>query len=122
MPRDRLVLVKDALDAASDVVEFLSGKSLDEYLKDRVLQAAIERKMEIVGEALNVARRIDPLLEESITDLSQIVRMRNFLSHAYHAVIHPRLHEITQQNLPLLIRELKAILDNDPPGEEEPLD
>ena len=122
MPRDRLVLVKDALDAALDIVEFLSEKSLDDYLKDRVLQAAIERKVEIIGEALNVARRIDPLLEEAITDLPQIVRMRNFLSHAYHSVIHPRLHEITRQNLPLLIRELKFILENEPANEDEPLD
>lgn len=49
MPRDRLALIQDAYDAASDVVEFLAGKSLDEYLKDRVLKAAIERKIEIVA-------------------------------------------------------------------------
>lgn len=121
MARDRLVLIQDAYDAALDVVEFLAGKSLDEYLKDRVLKAAIERKIEIVGEALNVARRVDPLLEEAITDLPQIVRTRNFLVHAYHAAIHPRLYEIAEKNLPLLIRELKALLDDDPLDQSEPL-
>lgn len=121
MPRDRLVLVQDALDAGNDVVEFLKGRGLDEYLSDRVLQAAIERKFEIIGEALTAARRIDPLLEESITDLPQIVRTRNYLSHAYHAVIHPRLYEIAQKNLPLLLDELRLLLKADPAVEEEPL-
>lgn len=88
MPCDRLVLIQDAHKAAGKIVQFLTGKSFDDYNADEMLQSAVERQFEIIGEALNVARRDDSLLEESITNLACIVDTRNFLAHAYHAVIN----------------------------------
>ena len=38
----------DMLDAARSVREFTSGVTQDEYLKDRKLQLAVERALEII--------------------------------------------------------------------------
>ncbi len=62
MPRERLALIYDALQAARRVQEFLSGKSFEDYNKDRLLQSAVERQFEIIGEALNVARSVGRLV------------------------------------------------------------
>ena len=122
MPRERLALVYDALQAARYVRAFLEGKSFEEYDTDKILQSAVERQFEIVGEALNVARSVDSLLEEQVTNLPGIVRNRNFLAHAYHAVVNAKLWDTAHNHLPLLIRELEAILDNEPPPSGLPLD
>lgn len=43
----------DALQAASRVQRFAGGKTFDDYLADEVLRSAVERQLEIVGEALS---------------------------------------------------------------------
>lgn len=119
MPRDRLVLIYDAFTAARKIERFLEGKTFSQYEADEMLQSAVERQFEIVGEALNVARRHDSLLEEEITNLPGIVGMRNFLAHAYHAVVNTKLWDSAHNDLPLLVSELKALLDEDPLVEGE---
>ena len=43
----------DMLEAARTVVQFTSGLTIEKYLKDRKLQLAVERLLEIIGEAAN---------------------------------------------------------------------
>ena len=101
MPRERLALVYDALQAARHVPSFLKGRSFAEYDADKLLQSAVERQFEIIGEALNVCRRYDTLLEEQVTNLSGIVQNRNFLAQAYHAVVNEKLWDTAENHLPL---------------------
>lgn len=56
LPDDRdSACIWDMLNEAREIQQFLAGIGLAEYLKDRKLQNAIERSVEIIGEA---ARRI----------------------------------------------------------------
>ncbi len=41
----------DMLDAAEAIKSFISGCSYQDYLKDRMLRGAVERHLEIIGEA-----------------------------------------------------------------------
>ena len=43
----------DMLDAARAIKEFVSGKTLHDYQKNRMLRGAVERHVEIIGEAAN---------------------------------------------------------------------
>jgi uncharacterized protein with HEPN domain len=52
-PRDARKYLCDIAEAADQPPEFVAGKSLDDHLGDRLLQAAVERHFEVVGEALN---------------------------------------------------------------------
>lgn len=52
----------DMLQAAREVSEMVSGRDLDGVLDDRILLRAIERSLEIVGEA---ARRVSPSFMEA---------------------------------------------------------
>jgi uncharacterized protein with HEPN domain len=52
MDRDPRAYLWDATDSADAMAEFVSGRTLDDYLGDRVLRSAVERQFEIVGEAL----------------------------------------------------------------------
>ena len=121
MPRERLALIYDAFQGARNIQEFLEGKSFADYDADKLLQSGVERQFEIVGEALNAARSTDPRLEEQITHLPGVVKNRNFLAQAYHAVENQKLWDIAQDHLSLLIQELQAILDAQSPPSGLPL-
>lgn len=41
----------DMLDAAKAITTFISGRSYEDYLNDRMLRGAVERHLEIIGEA-----------------------------------------------------------------------
>lgn len=53
MPHERedASLLWDMLEAARKIRQFVVGKTFHEYSQDEVLQAAVERKLEIIGEA-----------------------------------------------------------------------
>jgi uncharacterized protein with HEPN domain len=75
----------DMLDAASSVVRFVGNKTFEDYLQDQLLQAAVERKIEMVGEA---ARRVSDEFKESHAEIPwrRIVGQRKVLVHEYGEV------------------------------------
>ena len=61
-PSPALAKLWDAHDALCDVAQFTNGRDLKDYATDNLLRAAVERKLEIAGEALNQMRALDPEL------------------------------------------------------------
>lgn len=80
----------DMLKAAQDIQEFMSGVKFEQFNKDRKLQYAIERCVEIIGEA---ARRISDELKKSNSEIpwSRIISQRNFIAHEYDDVKQERM-------------------------------
>ncbi len=62
MRRDARTYLWDAQAAVEHILEFTRGRSLDDYLADAMLRAAVERQFEIIGEALNQLRRDAPAI------------------------------------------------------------
>lgn len=58
MRRDAQVFLWDITQAIDAIERFASGVTLPEYLASEITQAAIERKFEIIGKALNQLPRI----------------------------------------------------------------
>lgn len=72
--------------ASWEIMGFVEGRSLDDYLIDRKLRLPIERLFEIVGEALNLSARSDAQVIDSVTDLRRFVDLRNRIIHSYDSV------------------------------------
>jgi uncharacterized protein with HEPN domain len=53
MKDDASAHLYDALQAARAVHSFVQGKTFDDYVQNELLRSAVERKFEIIGEALN---------------------------------------------------------------------
>ena len=66
----------DMLDAARTVRDFTTGVGLDEYRADRKLQLAVERAIEIIGEA---ARLVSASFKEQHPEIpwQQIIAQRS---------------------------------------------
>lgn len=73
--------------------------------------AAVERKFETIGEALNQLAKLDAALAAGIPDLPQIVAFRNQLIHGYATVKAETVWNITQDSLPTLIAAVQRLLD-----------
>jgi uncharacterized protein with HEPN domain len=73
MQLEKKKLLEDIRQAAEAISRYTRGKSLDDYLADDQLQASVERKFEIVGEALNRLSHLDPDMIESIEEYRKII-------------------------------------------------
>lgn len=83
-----------------------------------MLRAAVERKFGIAGEALSQLLRHFPDYRDRITTVSGVVAFRNQIIHGYATVRDDMVWEIVQTYLPMLHREVAALLDElDPKGD-----
>ena len=105
--RERLA---HALEACEAIAQFTAGKSRDDYLADALLRSAVERQIEIIGEALQRATQLDETVNEKIPELRRIVGMRNRIIHGYDSVDDELLWSVAETNVPALASSLRAIL------------
>lgn len=105
--RERLA---HALEACEAIAQFTAGKSRDDYLADALLRSAVERQIEIIGEALQRATQLDETVNEKIPELRRIVGMRNRIIHGYDSVDDELLWSVVETNVPALASSLRTIL------------
>jgi uncharacterized protein with HEPN domain len=110
MERDARVYLWDVQQAAGDIVQFTAGLDSVGYERNALVQAAVERKFEIIGEALNQLSKRSPTLAQRIPQLSRIIGFRNVLIHGYATVDHPQVWRIVRESLPGLRETVSAIL------------
>jgi uncharacterized protein with HEPN domain len=101
---DPKVTLRQIVDFASRAQELCSDKSLDEFLKDRVCILALERALELVGEAVN---RLPTELQDKNPQVpwKLIIGMRNRLIHGYDDIRYDVLWDSVQKNIPDLITQ-----------------
>ena len=110
MPRDPRMLLADVFEAASSIERFREGLDLGGYRADELIRAGVERKLEVIGEALNRLTREDPHLAGRIPDIGRIVGFRNVLAHGYDVVDDDVVWNAITVDLPELVRTVAAIL------------
>ena len=72
----------DMLDAAEAVQQFVAGRSFENYVRDRMMRGAVERNIEIIGEA---ARRISRSFQAAHPEIpwEGMIGQRNVLAKEY---------------------------------------
>lgn len=108
----------DMLDAARTAVNFTEGVGFEDFLKDRKTRNAVERNLEIIGEA---ARCVSQETRESLSDIPwrSMIGLRNVLTHEYGEIRYEILWTVVQDKLAALVERLEAVgVDNPPPMEE----
>jgi uncharacterized protein with HEPN domain len=102
----------DMLVAAREALEFAQGTTREEFRRDRVLQNAILRLVQIVDEA---ARRVSQQTREAHPEIpwGQIVGLRHRLVHEYFRINTDVVWDVVQDDLPGLVRRLETLLPPD---------
>jgi uncharacterized protein with HEPN domain len=103
-----LANIKQAID---EINEFLPDKKdFFEFQKDLKTQRAIERNIEIIGEAVNRILKSDPSFP--ITNARKIVDTRNRISHGYDSVSEDIIWAIVIREIPNLDIEISRLLNS----------
>ena len=83
-------------------------KSLNEYVLNLMLKKAVEREMEIIGEALGIALKMEKSLQ--ISNARKIVNTRNKIIHGYDQVDDAVIWAVVIKHLPILKCETEKLL------------
>ncbi|MDE6632218.1 MAG: DUF86 domain-containing protein [Muribaculaceae bacterium] len=105
-----LAYLQDILDAISDVELFFVDypRRFDVFEKDYLRRSAVERKAEIMGEAMNRIKKADPSV--IIPNARAIIETRNRIIHAYDNVQPEFLWGLVIRHIPELKKDIQYIL------------
>lgn len=73
----------DAKQATDAIGQFIDGIDEEEFVDSLLVRSAVERQLEILGEALKRIRRSDADTAHSLPHIHRIIGMRNVISHEY---------------------------------------
>ncbi len=113
--RDPTAALRHMFDHAKEAVQLAEGKTSADLDTDRLLNLALVRLLEIVGEAAGRVPEAVSALHPEIP-WPQIVSLRNRLIHGYDSVDFNILWQIITGDLPPLIAALEAIISSEEAG------
>ena len=107
-------LLLDMLVAARAAMSFVVGRAFDEYANDLLLRSAVERQIEIVGEA---ARSVSQSLKSTHPEIAwrPIMAQRHRLAHEYGAINDELIWRVATVHLPVLAAQIEPLI---PPVDE----
>ena len=109
-PRDARAALQDALRAGEVVARFIDGRDFAGYESDPMLCSAVERQLEVVGEALGSALGADPELEARLPGVRGAIGIRNVLAHDYESVSARLVWSAVNEDLPSLLAGVRGLL------------
>jgi uncharacterized protein with HEPN domain len=99
--------------AAKLALGFIAGKTFADYGADPMLRSAVERQLEIVGEALAQLARTDAAVASQIGEYQRIIAFRNILIHGYAEIDHRIVWSVLERKLPVVLSEASNLLGDE---------
>ena len=106
----------DALLACRAIARYTASLDFAAYEQDELIRDAVERRLGVVGEALNRGTASDPILIERFPEIRRIVALRNRVIHEYDAVDDEIVRDVVTRHLPGLQPRLKALVGTAEPA------
>ena len=99
----------DMLTYAKEIHERIAGLTPDGYMAESDRRMAMERRLEVIGEA---ARNVSREFQEAHPEIPwrQIIGLRNVLAHEYGDIKHERIFRIATNQIPALISALEPLI------------
>src|SRR4030065_2197321 len=103
----------DMLDSARTLHDFVTGVSFYNYSQDKKLRLAVERALEIIGEA---ARRVSEIYRQAHPEIpwQSIIAQRNVLAHEYGEIKQELIWKVATIRIPDLIAFLGQLIPVSP--------
>lgn len=102
-------LLFDILSALKNIENYLGAeKKFENYNNNSMLQDAVERNIEIIGEAMSKLLIIEPKI--MISNSRRIVDARNKIIHGYDEIENAQIWGIIINHLPTLQEEVEKLL------------
>lgn len=105
----------DALTAVRLAQEFSSGLSFESFGSNVLVRSAIERQLEILGEACQRMVQSDPDIRRRLPEVAFAIGLRNKIIHGYDRIENAVVYDTLMQDLPALAERLDQELAKQPP-------
>ena len=98
----------DVINCILDINEFTKGVQFHEFEKDKMRKLAVERQLEVIGQAAN---KISKETQDAFKNIpwGNIIGLRNKLAHDYGEILAERIWTISKKYIPELLNELANI-------------
>lgn len=109
MPQRDSSHLTDILQAAKQIQNFLQGVDKEQFDGSSLIQSAVIRQVEIIGEAV---KRLSQSFRSTHPDIPwrQIAGMRDLLIHAYDHVDTDEVWNAAQSDIPSLISRIEPLI------------
>jgi uncharacterized protein with HEPN domain len=110
MTEKQLKLLYDIKMSIDDIESYFEKESrtFENYKRNSLLKRAIERNLEIIGEAINRILKEDPYFP--IDNARRIIGLRNQIIHGYDSVSDENIWAILSLHLPKLKSEIEILI------------
>ena len=110
MDNDIKTWLYDILQSIKEVESYYSDrpKKFEEYVSDFRTKRAVERNIEIIGEAVNRIFKRDK--DFKLNNARQIIGTRNRIAHGYNKITDDLIWSIIINSLPKLKEEVEDLL------------
>ncbi|MHC4426506.1 MAG: HepT-like ribonuclease domain-containing protein [Planctomycetota bacterium] len=94
----------------SFLLEFTVNKTVDDYINDRAFRSAVERELQIIGEALIGLEKVAPAVAAQIPEYQNIIGFRHVLVHGYDSLDPMTVWNVVETKLEALAPKIKLLL------------
>ena len=95
----------DMLSSCEFLLEFTSNKAVDDYINDRAFRSALERELQIIGEALIGLEKVAPAVAAQIPEYQNIIGFRHVLVHGYDSLDPTTIWNVVETKLESLAQK-----------------
>jgi uncharacterized protein with HEPN domain len=108
--RDPKKYLYDIINCSEFILELTKAKSVEDYKNDRVFRSALERELQIIGEAMLQLDRVSPETVEEISEHRSIIGFRHVLVHGYDSLDPDTVWNVVETKIALLLDQARKLL------------
>lgn len=98
------------IDCCEFLLDFIKDKTVDNYKNDRPFRSAVERELQVIGEAITRLDVVSPEIANKISDHHNIIGFRNILVHGYDSLNPDTVWNVVKVKLETLLNQTRKLL------------
>ena len=101
----------DMFSSCEFLLEFAVSRTVEDYINDRAFRSAVERELQIIGEALIHLEKVAPAVAAQIPEYQNIIGFRHVLVHGYDSLDPMTVWNVIETKLQGLAEKIKLLLE-----------